>query len=461
MYINKKNYFTNFLNILIILYPISFAIGNFAINLNTFLIILLGVFVFKKDLLNFDNKYLIKILILFFLYIIILTFFKNFDGSIIDTFKEKSFIKSILYLRYLLLFLVIYKLISSKLFNIRYFFLNSSIMCLLLGIDLLIQFFYGYDIFGHPKQLEFKSAGFFGDEYIAGSYLLNFSFFAIFAPYFFLKKKIGKNFLFFYTFMSIIVFILLIFLTGNRMPLILFFLSSLIFIACDRKLTKIFLILLPVIILISYLLISSMNWKSQTLRANLHTMVKHTYEISTKFFNYLGDNKEIKFKKMSADAERKIEEENKMYEIKSWHLKNFIAGVHTWKKNKIFGGGFRSYINNCEFSAYMECDLHPHNYYIQLMAETGIVGFVMIFVIFVFTMINFIKIYFKKNIANLTKKSLIVAPLLIFFTQFFPFKSSGSFFSTFNSTIIFILLAIILNINLLEKIITKQLKAKE
>ena len=61
--------------------------------------------------------------------------------------------------------------------------------------------------------------------------------------------------------------------------------------------------------------------KSQTLRANLHTMVKHTYEISTKFFNYLGDNKEIKFKKMSADAERKIEEENKMYEIKSWHLK--------------------------------------------------------------------------------------------------------------------------------------------
>ena len=47
-------------------------------------------------------------------------------------------------------------------------------MCLLLGIDLLIQFFYGYDIFGHPKQLEFKSAGFFGDEYIAGGFIQRF-----------------------------------------------------------------------------------------------------------------------------------------------------------------------------------------------------------------------------------------------------------------------------------------------
>ena len=63
-----------------------------------------------------------------------------------------------------------------------------------MGIDLIIQYNFGKDIFGFvPKDGSEtrRLAGFFNQEYVAGSYLQKFSLFAIFSLFFFkdLSKK--------------------------------------------------------------------------------------------------------------------------------------------------------------------------------------------------------------------------------------------------------------------------------
>ena len=55
------------LKILTLIYPLTFVLGNPAINLSTLLIILLGLISFKKTLFHFDDKRIILFFGLFFL----------------------------------------------------------------------------------------------------------------------------------------------------------------------------------------------------------------------------------------------------------------------------------------------------------------------------------------------------------------------------------------------------------
>ena len=58
-----------------------------------------------------------------------------------------------------------------------------------------------------------------------------------------------------------------------------------------------------------------------------------------------------------------------------------ITSFRIFNQNKIFGSGPRSYRNECEnykINRY-SCDTHPHNYYIQLLSETGLIGVSLIF----------------------------------------------------------------------------------
>ena len=100
----------NYLNTLLALIPISFIAGNLIINLNIVLVIVSTIFLYNKKLFKIKLFFFDKLLILFFV-LIILTGLIN-ELELLD-FKKKydmelysSFIKSLLFLKYI--FSIIY-----------------------------------------------------------------------------------------------------------------------------------------------------------------------------------------------------------------------------------------------------------------------------------------------------------------------------------------------------------------
>ena len=63
------------------------------------------------------------------------------------------------------------------------------------------------------------------------------------------------------------------------------------------------------------------------------------------------------------------------------YLKEFETFYDTWLMNKYIGGGiknFRYYCHerpNIDKNAKFVCNMHPHNYYLEILTETGLIGF--------------------------------------------------------------------------------------
>ena len=95
------------------------------------------------------------------------------------------------------------------------------------SIDIFLQFFFGKNIIGNLPIVFFKIkhtmiyyTGFFGKELIAGGFLLMFLTLGIFAIPILLKNQ-KKFYLFFAFIVSLILFLISLFLAGNRMPIIM------------------------------------------------------------------------------------------------------------------------------------------------------------------------------------------------------------------------------------------------
>ena len=72
--------------------------------------------------------------------------------------------------------------------------------------------------------------------------------------------------------------------------------------------------------------------------------------------------------------------------------------IKIFKDNKIFGAGPKSYRELCKETKYSygkySCTTHSHNYYIQLLAETGILGFAFLVISYFSLIIMLIKVIF-------------------------------------------------------------------
>ena len=147
------------------------------------------------------------------------------------------------------------------------------------------------------------------------------------------------------------------------------------------------------------------------------------------------------------------------------HARLLLTAIDTWKKNKIFGNGIKSFRIDCfklvGSSIYPEpgynlypdvmlfkknrlCSNHPHNYYFEILTETGIVGVIITLVIallfIVFILKNF-KLFRRDNPESL----ILLAATVSLVLEVFPFKTSGSIFTTNNATYIILISAIILS----------------
>lgn len=137
----------------------------------------------------------------------------------------------------------------------------------------------------------------------------------------------------------------------------------------------------------------------------------------------------------------------------TWHtgyLIHFYSGIKIWEQKKIIGNGLKSFRLKCTYENFQTCNTHPHNYFIEILIDMGLIGIILIYAIFFVGLANFFKLYLlNKNKHN--KYISYIFFLLIFF-EFFPIRSTGSFFTTTNSIFIFSILAIFLNVEKIKKL---------
>ena len=443
----RNNSFTP-INFVFSFFPISFILGNFASNLNLIIFCILGLFHLRGKISQIKFNLSIKIIFLFFLIILFSTSlsfltFLYYKGYEYDNFFR--LIKSLLFFRFFLMLIIVYFLSEFEILDFKYLFVCASICAFLVSLDVIFQYAFGYNVLG------FKSAGhhnssFFNEEWISGGFIQNFSFFSILFVALILKNKSFYRFL-----LTIVVICILaagILFSGNRMPLILFIFGLFILLIINRELLKIIVAGFVSLFLI-FCLAGILDERIST---GYISFYQNTENIVSKMLDKNKENEtETKIqtsKKLLVDDFDSFWLSEPRTNERSGYIKLFNTAIDTWKQNKIYGNGIKSFRVDCiKFQTHKKnrmCSNHPHNYYLEILTETGILGFLIVsiiaiyFIIFIFNNFKFLK-------GNSLENYILLAATISLILETFPIKSTGSIFSTNNTTYLILISSIILS----------------
>ncbi len=110
----------------------------------------------------------------------------------------------------------------------------------------------------------------------------------------------------------------------------------------------------------------------------------------------------------------------------------YKTAFNMFDNNKLFGIGPKGFRFECKKNQYksgpLSCNTHPHNTYLQLLAETGLVGFLIILFIFLIVIHNFIKHLFLKLKNKILFSDVQLCFLSTIFITLWPLVPSGNFF---------------------------------
>ena len=402
-------------NILILSLPI-FAI--FSIFLMELVLIFISInFLlnsFKEKNFYYFNNFFFKFFTIFYFYLLF-----NFIFQIekIETYSV------IFYFRYIIYTLAIYFFLdrTEKLF---FNFLKVIFFCVIvLFLDALFQTLLGYNIVGLEIIEKNRPSSFFGDELILGSYIFRL------LPFVFLIFLIDRNFLFPKSkYLLLLLSFLIIFLSGERTSMVLSLFLMLINIFLLKK-DKFFKNLSYIVIFFCIVLSITLAFSK-----------KYQYRFISEPLKDLSLDY-----KVTQDLLAGYENKPKIIFFSGLHHNLMITSFRIFNQNKIFGSGPRSYRNECEnykINRY-SCDTHPHNYYIQLLSETGLIG--VSFLIFLILVIIY-QIYYLRNEREINK-NLELCILGFYISALWPIIPSGNFFNNWLSIMTFLPFSFYLYIN--------------
>jgi O-antigen ligase len=424
-----RSYSGTLKSLLIFFFPFAFLKQAM---LSFFYIIFVFYFVIKfKDIIRFIDKKFLFFCLLFFLSSVIGTVIKNNDINIIFL--------SILNIKFLILSIVLaYLLQEQKLLKIFFFSIATCIAFVML--DSVIQYFYGADLLGYKSKVDWRLTGPFKDELIPGSYVQKFFFIFICLFLFFNNSKYKL----FFCYLLIVFFIYFLYLTGERAVFFLGLLGVLFFSIFYLKKYYIFM-LIPLITIAFFILVNFNNKFIFKFEETLNQLQIKDYNYKNNFFK-IGDDKR--------------------FFIDGTYGAKFQLSIKMFRQDIFFGKGIRGY-RKCfdDPKIYSDldsknktsaCNTHPHNTYLQLLVEHGLIGlFLFLIIIFttLFKIIKFfsIEIFFFKNHFNTHKLEnfLIVGCFIQLLLFIFPFIPTGGLLSNWNGTFLWIYLGLI---NSLKKI---------
>ena len=398
---NFQNFiFKNLLNIFLFFYLFFYIAGPALINIFlTFISLFCLIYLIKnnKTLIDgFKDKGTLT-LIIFFIYALLVSILKkNFNIDIISFFRM----------------VLIYFFITIFFKNNKYQ-INLKIFLpfvLIISFDSLLQYFIGYNILGFEKFDTFRLTSFFKDEPIVGSFLIKLTIplIGIFL-YSFKKEKIF--------FFSIILSSIIIFLSGERMPLLQYLFGIFLLIFFSKNKRKAIFALISILSLVLILF---------TLNNDLLDRYKSTYST---FNSIINDTLTV--------------DDNERNPSVNEYILNFKSGLQLWSQSKVFGSGYRYYNVNCKRILsdhyYSGCSTHPHNIYIEILSDYGLLG-LLIFILFIFRVLY--------QFYNNYKSTELIGIGILFFVLVFPLTTSQSIFSSYYGSIFFLFIFIINILNL-------------
>ena len=130
---------------------------------------------------------------------------------------------------------------------------------------------------------------------------------------------------------------------------------------------------------------------------------------------------------------------SKIYIFTKAHNDMFFTGIKIFNDNKFFGVGPRQFREKCEEFGISElsCQSHPHNTYIELLSESGIFSFIIVFgtfiLIIVYSFTHFIKKIFRQKDSILSDFEICIMSAVII--SLWPLAPSGSFFNNWMSIV--------------------------
>ena len=304
-----------------------------------------------------------------------------------------------MFIKYLLfLFGVI--LVSKK---VDKFLNNFSIILILVlfivMIDAFVQFYFGSNLIGYKSEIieNNRISGFFGDELILGSYVVRLTFLSIALILLtnIKKKKIIIFILIFLSFSTAII-------SGERSALYLSFMSILYF-------------------------------SIQTYMFRLRDKLIVLFLIISTFFLFLSFSEKVQHRVQMTFKD--LNSTDNVLTFSGGHKNHYETAFNLFKDNILFGHGANTFRKKCSDMRYFVepsgCSTHPHNMYFQILAETGLIGFIFVFLLFLkITILSFKHFYFKyfKKTKILSDYEICILTGIIL--NFWPLIPTGNFFGS-------------------------------
>ena len=400
--ISVKNINQNFIYLIILLLPIIIISKSSYLNAYTIISTIISFIIIIKFKKNpfLDNAFIIIFFFWLSLVINCLTNLENTDGIV----------RSITFFRFIGLYFFLNFYISSyETQKQKMLFTFWSLVFLLISCDLIYEFINGENVFGNKSGFMGRLSGFMGNELKIGHYYFSFSLITIatLKLLYFPQKKDE------YLFLFIGIFILSIsFIIGERSNflknfLAFFFYFFLIF-KDQLKKSFIFFTVLCFVLLLMF-------------KINPYFKDRYVNEIIkpiSKGFDYFYKN--------------------------SHYGSHAYTAIEIFKNNKIFGTGIKNFRNESKKETYFNREFkysksrastHPHNYLLEFLSETGIIGTLFYIIFIIFT----IKLYIKKKAVN----QINTVAFITLLSTMFPLLPSGSFLTTYNAFIFFSIYSLI------------------